>query len=73
MSKEYLNLIRNYKNFSWLITYLFGFSPICNKDFLSGRYNNLKEFSKNVFTYHQVCQLGKGLGLSKQPTKFNHD
>ena len=64
MSKEYLNLIRNYKNFSWLITYLFGFSPICNKDFLSGRYNNLKEFSEECF------YIPSGLSIRQGPLGY---
>ena len=64
ISKEYLNLIRNYKNFSWLITYLFGFSPICNKDFLSGRYHNLKEFSEECF------YIPSGLSIRQGPLGY---
>ena len=64
ISKEYLNLIRNYKNYSWLITYLFGFSPICNKDFLSGRYNNLKEFSEECF------HMPEGLSIRQGPLGY---
>ena len=64
ISKEYLNLIRNYKNFSWLITYLFGFSPICNKDFLNGRYHNLKEFSGECF------HIPSGLSIRQGPLGY---
>ena len=55
---------RNYKNFSWLIIYLFGFSPICNKDFLSGRYNNLKEFSEECF------YIPSGLSIRQGPLGY---
>ena len=64
ISKEYLNLIRNYKNFSWLITYLFGFSPICNKDFLNSRYHNLKEFSEECF------YIPSGLSIRQGPLGY---
>lgn len=64
ISKEYLNLIRNYKNFSWLITYLFGFSPICNKDFLNNRYHNLKEFSEECF------HIPLGLSIRQGPLGY---
>jgi glutamate--cysteine ligase len=67
ISKEYLNLIRNYKSYSWLITYLFGFSPICNKDFLNERYHNLKEFSKESF------HIPSGLSIRQGPLGYQSD
>ncbi|AYN24668.1 glutamate--cysteine ligase [Buchnera aphidicola] len=45
ISCGYLNLIRNYYRFGWIITYLFGASPAVSKHFLK---NKKYEFKKNT-------------------------
>ena len=49
-STAYFNMIRNCYRYNWLLLYLFGASPVINKNFIK---KNQKEFSKvNQSTYY---------------------
>lgn len=46
-SVGYMSLVRNFKRESWLLMYLFGASPLINRDFLNGRDHDLSLFDED--------------------------
>ena len=54
--KKYLSLVRNFRRNAWLVTYLFGCSPIVPKAFATEREHNLKELnSKDLYLDNATC------------------
>ncbi len=71
--KKYLSLVRNFRRNAWLITYLFGCSPIVPKAFAKGREHNLKELnSKDLYLENATCLRMGELGyISKSQDNLN--
>ena len=71
--KKYLSLVRNFRRNAWLITYLFGCSPIVPKAFARGREHNLKELnSKDLYLENATCLRMGELGyISKSQDNLN--
>lgn len=47
-SESYIDLIRNFRRYSWLLMYLFGASPALDTGFLRGRAHQLEQFDANT-------------------------
>ena len=71
--KKYLSLVRNFRRNAWLITYLFGCSPIVPKAFAQGREHSLKELNTNdLFLENATCLRMGELGyISKSQDNLN--
>ena len=71
--KKYLSLVRNFRRNAWLITYLFGCSPIVPKAFAKGREHSLKELnSKDLYLENATCLRMGELGyISKSQDNLN--
>ena len=71
--KKYLSLVRNFRRNAWLITYLFGCSPIIPKAFAKGREHSLKELNQNdLFLENATCLRMGELGyISKSQDNLN--
>ena len=71
--KKYLSLVRNFRRNAWLITYLFGCSPIVPKAFAKGREHSLKELNANdLYLENATCLRMGELGyISKSQDNLN--
>ena len=71
--KKYLSLVRNFRRNAWLISYLFGCSPIVPKAFAKGREHSLKELnSKDLYLENATCLRMGELGyISKSQDNLN--
>ena len=71
--KKYLSLVRNFRRNAWLVTYLFGCSPIVPKAFATEREHNLKELnSKDLYLENATCLRMGELGyISKSQDNLN--
>ena len=71
--KKYLSLVRNFRRNAWLITYLFGCSPIVPKAFAKGKEHSLKELnSKDLYLENANCLRMGELGyISKSQDNLN--
>ncbi len=49
ISSGYLNLIRNYYRFGWIVPYLFGASPAISKHFLTHQKHQFKKNKEGIF------------------------
>jgi glutamate--cysteine ligase len=47
-SEAYMDLVRNFRRFGWIVLYLFGASPALCKSFMGGRESSLKDFNENT-------------------------
>ena len=66
-TKSYLNLIRNFHRFSWLLIYLFGASPAADRTFVESRQNTLETFDKDtVFLPFATCLRMGRLGYKSE-------
>lgn len=45
----YFHLIRNYRRYSWVLSYLFGSTPVVDESFLKNKKHNLEKMGKNTF------------------------
>ncbi len=66
----YFNIIRNYRRYSWLLTYLFGASPVVDQSFLKDKKHQLKKLAKDSFgkEYATSLRMG-GLGYTSNVQK----
>ncbi|QCI25038.1 glutamate--cysteine ligase [Buchnera aphidicola (Rhopalosiphum padi)] len=73
ISCGYLNLIRNYYRFGWVITYLFGASPAISKHFLKNKKHEFKENIENILYLPWSTSLRlSDIGYTKTPiTELN--
>ena len=71
--KKYLSLVRNFRRNAWLITYLFGCSPIVPKAFAKGREHSLKELNPTeLYLENATCLRMGELGyISKSQDNLN--
>ncbi len=69
-TQQYLNLIRNFHRFSWLLPYLFGASPAVSKCFTQGRAHELDEFDERTLykPYATALRMGN-LGYKSEAQK----
>jgi glutamate--cysteine ligase len=70
IDEKYFELIRNYKRHSWLLTYLFGCSPVVDDSFLKNKKHKLQKMGKNTFglPYATSLRMG-GLGYTSEAQK----
>ncbi len=47
-SERYFGLIRNFQRHSWLLSYLFGASPVLDSSFMDGKPHQLNQLSENT-------------------------
>lgn len=61
----YFKLIRNFRRHSWLLSYLFGASPVVDENFLKGKKHQLSRLGKETFgkEYGTSLRMG-GLGYT---------
>lgn len=64
-NRRYFDLMRNFRRFSWLLTYLFGASPAVSSTFLSGRHHDLKQWDHDTWYRPDATSLRNG-GLGYQ-------
>lgn len=69
-TQQYLNLIRNFHRYSWLLPYLFGASPAVSKCFTQGRPHELEEFDERTLykPYATALRMGN-LGYKSEAQK----
>jgi glutamate--cysteine ligase len=69
-NEKYFNLIRNYRRYSWVLTYLFGASSVVHSSFLNGKEHNLKKLGKDSYytEYGTSLRMG-GLGYTSSAQK----
>lgn len=69
-TQQYLNLIRNFHRYSWLLPYLFGASPAVSKCFTQGRTHDLEEFDERTLYKPFATALRMGnLGYKSEAQK----
>ena len=59
-NRGYFSMIRNFKRYQWVLTYLFGASPSVDESFLVGREHKLVKSSKNTFSNPESTSLRMG-------------
>jgi glutamate--cysteine ligase len=65
VSDVYFHLIRNFRRHSWLLTYLYGSSPVVDENFLTGKDHQLEMLSPRTFGLpHATCLRMGGLGYT---------
>lgn len=65
VSSVYFHLIRNFRRHSWLLTYLFGSSPVVDENFLVGKDHQLQMLSPKTFGLpYATCLRMGGLGYT---------
>lgn len=63
----YFAMIRNYKRYQWVLTYLFGASPCVDESFLKGRDHSLTKLTADTFYKESSTSLRMGgLGYTSQ-------
>lgn len=69
-NKYYFKLIRNYKRYCWVLTYLFGASNIVHKSFLHDKKHSLEKLSDDLYysPYATSLRMG-GLGYTSNSQK----
>ncbi len=67
ITQHYFNLIRNFHRWVWLITYLFGASPVVDASFLRARQHNLHPIGRDTYGLPEATALRLGrLGYRSQ-------
>ncbi|MEX0798448.1 MAG: glutamate--cysteine ligase [Bacteriovoracaceae bacterium] len=56
----YFKLIRNFRRYSWLVSYLFGASPAVDESFLKGKEHTLQKLGKNTYGREFATSLRMG-------------
>ena len=59
-TQRYFDLMRNFRRFSWLLTYLFGASPAVCNSFLKGRQHSLDSFDEGTAYLPHATSLRSG-------------
>lgn len=59
-TRRYFDLMRNFRRFSWLLTYLFGASPAVCKSFVRGKSNTLQDFDEGTLFLPYATSLRSG-------------
>lgn len=59
-SSRYFDLMRNFRRYSWLLTYLFGASPAVCNSFVRGRDHNLQSFDEGTSYLPHATSLRSG-------------
>lgn len=59
-TRRYFDLMRNFRRFSWLLTYLFGASPAVCNSFLRGREHTLSTFDEGTAYLPYATSLRSG-------------
>lgn len=64
-SQEYFHLIRNFKRYSFILSYLFGATPVVDESFLKNKNHKLKKITNNTYglPYATSLRMG-GLGYT---------
>lgn len=73
-TRRYFDLMRNFRRYSWLLTYLFGASPAVCKSFVKGKSHTLQEFDEGTLYLPYATSLRSGnLGYQSdaQASKMN--
>ncbi len=60
ITRRYFDLMRNFRRYSWLLTYLFGASPAVCKSFVKGKAHNLEEFDEGTLYLPFATSLRSG-------------
>lgn len=58
--QAYFKLIRNFRRYSWLLSYLFGASPVVDENFLKGKKHSLEKIGKDTFGREYATSLRMG-------------
>lgn len=68
--EQYFKLIRNYRRYSWVLTYLFGASSVVHESFLRGKSHSLLPLTSDSFytEYGTSLRMG-GLGYTSNAQK----
>lgn len=66
----YFKMIRNFRRSSWLLSYLFGASPVVDESFLRGKKHTLQKLGKDTWgrEYATSLRMG-GLGYTSEAQK----
>lgn len=59
-TRRYFDLMRNFRRFSWLLTYLFGASPAVCRPFTEGKDHNLESFDNDTAYLPYATSLRSG-------------
>jgi len=59
-NRRYFDLMRNFRRYSWLLTYLFGASPAVCNSFLKGKQHSLMSFDENTAFLPNATSLRSG-------------
>jgi len=59
-TRRYFDLMRNFRRFSWLLTYLFGASPAVCKSFVGGKSHTLEDFDEGTLYLPYATSLRSG-------------
>jgi glutamate--cysteine ligase len=59
-TRRYFDLMRNFRRFSWLLTYLFGASPAVCKSFVRGKAHTLQDFDEGTLLLPYATSLRSG-------------
>ncbi|MCC4266135.1 glutamate--cysteine ligase [Oceanimonas baumannii] len=66
-SNRYFALIRNFRRYGWLLTYLFGASPALSRSFMNGRTHQLASLGQDtLYMPHATSLRMSGLGYQSQ-------
>lgn len=60
INRRYLDLVRNFRRYYWLLIYLFGCSPCVDPSFVNGRSHKLKSFSNGDLYSPHATSLRMG-------------
>lgn len=69
--KTYFKLVRNYRRYSWLLSYLFGATPAVDESFLKDKKHDLTQTGKNTFGLENATSLRMG-GLGYTSSAQEH-
>lgn len=59
-TRRYFDLMRNFRRYSWLLTYLFGASPAVCNSFVKGKQHNLQAFDEGTAYLPYATSLRSG-------------
>lgn len=74
INRRYFDLMRNFRRYSWLLTYLFGASPAVCRSFVKNKHHNLETFDEGTAYLPYATSLRSGnLGYQSdiQATEMN--
>lgn len=78
ISAGYIALIRNFRRYAWLLSYLFGASPALDASFLDGKAHKLEQLDANtLYLPHATCLRMTDLGYKSSAQEsiricYNH-